>query len=170
MTTVTVTKNEFRDAMSQVCAAVHLVTTGGEAGRGGFTATAICSVSDEPPSLLVCMRRASAQVDMFLQNRHFCVNVLTGYQNELAGLFADSKKEMEERYAAADWTILETGSPVLKNALVNFDCELDSIYEFSTHNIMVGRVIAISKWSENSALAYFNRAYVNVMKSQVDKL
>ncbi len=72
-----VSRLEFRDAMARVCAPVNIVTTDGPSGRGGFTATAMCSVSDDPPSLLVCMNERSAQTGLFLTNRRFCVNVLT---------------------------------------------------------------------------------------------
>lgn len=159
-----VAKNEFRDAMSQLCAAVNIVTTAGPAGRGGFTATAVCSLSDEPPSLLVCMRRSSAQSDLFIQNGHFCVNVLTGAQTNLAGFFANGKMDMDSRYAAAEWSVLKTGSPVLKHALVNFDCDLETIHESGTHNIIVGRVVAIDIGSENDALTYFDRSYHSITK------
>lgn len=50
---------EFRDAMSRLGAAVNVVTTDGSAGLGGFTASAVCSVTDSPPTLLVCMNRDS---------------------------------------------------------------------------------------------------------------
>ena len=63
-----VSRLEFRDAMARVCAPVNIITTDGPAGRGGFTATAMCSVSDDPPTLLVCMNERSAQTGMFLDN------------------------------------------------------------------------------------------------------
>ena len=49
----------FREAMSRLGAAVHIVTTSGKAGRAGFTATAVASVSDSPPTVLVCLNRKS---------------------------------------------------------------------------------------------------------------
>ncbi|PLW77128.1 flavin reductase [Cohaesibacter celericrescens] len=157
----TVSKNEFRDAMSSVCAAVNIITTSGDSGRGGFTATAMCSVSDEPPSLLVCMNRNSAQSALFFENGRFCVNVLAGDQASLSGHFAGGMQDMEERYAAADWTDLETGCPVLKDALVSFDCELSEVHEAGSHNILIGKVVGIVRSENNSALAYFDRQYLN---------
>ncbi len=55
-----VTRDEFRDAMARLGAAVNVVTSAGPAGRGGFTASAVCSVTDDPPSLLVCLNRSSS--------------------------------------------------------------------------------------------------------------
>ncbi|TLV10712.1 flavin reductase [Klebsiella indica] len=156
------TKEQFRDAMSQVCSAVAIITTEGPAGRGGFTATSVCSLSDDPPSLLVCMRHASAQYALFIQNRHFCVNVLSSAQANQANFFAMSKMEMKARYASGDWCGLTTGSPTLKNALVNFDCELVSIHDENTHSIFIGKIVAIAQWPKNDALVYFNRKYHDI--------
>ena len=51
----------FREAMSRLGAAVHVITTDGPSGKTGFTATAVCSVSDAPPTLLVCLNRGAHQ-------------------------------------------------------------------------------------------------------------
>ncbi|MCW5690226.1 MAG: flavin reductase, partial [Pseudolabrys sp.] len=59
--TQSVTRTEFRNTMARVCAPVNVVTSKGLAGRGGFTATAMCAVTDEPPTLLVCMNSRSSQ-------------------------------------------------------------------------------------------------------------
>ncbi len=53
--TTAVTQLQFRDAMSSLAAAVNVITTDGPHGRAGFTATAVCSVTDQPPTLLVCI-------------------------------------------------------------------------------------------------------------------
>ncbi|WP_198511682.1 flavin reductase, partial [Bacillus subtilis] len=53
--TPAVEKTEFRNAMSRLGAAVNIITTEGPAGRAGFTASAVCSVTDSPPTLLVCL-------------------------------------------------------------------------------------------------------------------
>lgn len=81
-------RTKFREAMARVCAPVNIVTTDGPAGRGGFTATAMCSVSDGRPMLLVCMNKRSAQTSMFPANQRFCVNVLTQLHMHLAVKFA----------------------------------------------------------------------------------
>ena len=96
-----VSRTEFRNAMARVCAPVNTVTINGPAGRGGITATAMCSVTDEPPTLLVCMNGRSAQAQLFPANKRFCVNVLTPEHRDLANLFAGGSADMGARYAAA---------------------------------------------------------------------
>ena len=157
-----VSRTEFRDAMARVCAPVNVITTNGPAGRGGFTATAMCSVTDEPPTLLVCMNGKSAQCGLFLENRRFCVNVLTHDHRDLAGYFAGRQSDMAARYAAADWVEMPSGSQALADAIVSFDCRLREARLVGTHHIFIGRVTDIRSRQDGDALLYFDRTYVNV--------
>ncbi|PSJ65146.1 flavin reductase [Kumtagia ephedrae] len=158
----TATRAEFRNAMARVCAPVNVVTTNGAAGRGGFTATAMCSVTDEPPTLLVCMNMRSAQGSLFVENRRFCVNVLTQEHKELAGYFAGQRSDMEARYAAAEWIDLPSGNQALADAIVSFDCRLAEARPVGTHNIFIGEVVGIRSRRDGHALLYFDRNYVHV--------
>lgn len=157
-----VSRTEFRDAMARVTSPVSVVTTDGEAGRGGFTATAMCSVTDEPPTVLVCMNARSAQTELFQRNGRYCVNVLPTEHKELAALFAGASQNMEERYAQAEWDKLKSGLPVLRGAIVAFDCEIVDIHRVGTHNIMIGAVRDIRHRTDGSALLYYDRSYVHV--------
>src|SRR5882762_10678748 len=67
---------QFREAMSRLGAAVHVVTTAGPGGKTGATATAVCSVSDAPPTLLMCLNRRSQTNPVVTENGVFCVNTL----------------------------------------------------------------------------------------------
>lgn len=157
-----ISKTEFRNAMARVCAPVNVITTNGPAGRGGFTATAMCSVTDEPPTLLVCMNSRSAQTGLFVENRRFCVNVLTPEHKDLAGSFAGQQSDMEARYAAAEWVSLPSGNQALTDAIVSFDCRLVEARPVGTHNIFVGEVVNIRSRRDGHALLYFDRNYVHV--------
>ncbi|GEO85665.1 MULTISPECIES: flavin reductase [Alphaproteobacteria] len=157
-----VSKTEFRNAMARVCAPVNIITTNGPAGRGGFTATAMCSVTDEPPTLLVCMNSRSAQTSMFLENKRFCVNVLTPEHRDLANLFAGGSADMEARYAAAHWIEMVGGTQALADAIVSFDCELEDLHKVGTHHVLIGRVESLRSRVDGAALAYFDRNYVHV--------
>lgn len=158
----TVSRTEFRDAMARVCAPVNVVTTRGKGGRGGFTATAMCSVTDEPPSLLICMNRRSAQAALFIENGRFCVNVLAPQHKALAGDFAGRQADMEARYAAADWIDLPSGNQALADAIVSFDCRLTELRPVGTHNILIGEVVGLRSRPDGPALLYFQRTYVHV--------
>jgi flavin reductase len=150
----------FRDAMSRLGAAVHVVTTAGIAGKTGFTATAVCSVSDQPAMLLVCLNRRSNSAPLLTQNGVFCVNTLGAAEEKLADLFAGrSGVHLHERFAAGEWIALKTGSPVLESAVVAFDCRTIETKVMASHNVVFGAVEAVRLGPSGPALVYHERAY-----------
>ncbi|CAB1223277.1 flavin reductase [Acinetobacter bouvetii] len=157
---------DFKNAMSSLTSAVNVVTTMGASGRHGFTASAVCSVTDTPPTLLVCMNKASRSHANFVENKILTVNVLGAQHEQLSNAFA-SKLSSDERFALANWTELETGAPVLTDALVSFDCEIEQIQEVGTHTIFICPIVAIQKNEDDQALVYFNRAYHQVGETEL---
>lgn len=149
----------FRNAMAMLGGAVSVITTDGAAGRFGFTASAVCSVTDSPPTLLVCMNRASNSNPQFQANGAVCVNVLAGTHQELSGAFANKALTMDDRFATTAWTTLESGAPVMLEALVNFDCRIAQVHEVGSHSIFYCEVLAIRHGAADEGLVYFNRAY-----------
>lgn len=154
-------RQSFRDAMSRLGAAVHVITSDGPAGRLGFTASAVCSVSDSPATLLVCMNRNSEQNEPLRRNGVFCVNCLAGEQQHLSDMFAGfGGIAMKERFERQAWHALATGSPVLDGTLVSFDCRIASTLEVATHTLLIGEVMCIRTESDSkAALIYFGRRY-----------
>ena len=153
---------DFRNAMSLLTTAVNVVTTEGASGLHGFTASAVCSVTDTLPTLLVCMNQSSRSHTHFIENKTLCVNVLGAQHEQISNAFASSKLSSEDRFKLGAWTTLETGSPVLEDALVSFDCEIEQIQEVGTHSVFMCRVVAIKQSQQDESLVYFNRAYHQV--------
>ena len=149
---------DYRNAMSQLAGAVNIVTTDGPAGKAGFAATAVCSVSDNPPTLLVCLNRNSSAHKSVVANGVVCINTLAGEQEELSGIFG-GKTPMDVRFASGTWTTLETNAPVLEGALVSFDCRFRTINDGVTHDILMCEVLYTVIWGGEEALMYFKRAY-----------
>jgi flavin reductase len=150
----------FREAMSRLGAAVHVVTTAGAAGKTGFTATAVCSVSDQPAMLLVCLNRRSNSAPLLTQNGVFCINTLGAAEEKLADLFAGrSGVHLHERFSLGEWITLKTGSPVLASAVVAFDCRTIETKVVASHNVVFGAVEAVRLGPGGPALVYHERAY-----------
>ncbi len=150
----------FREAMSRLGAAVHVITTFGNSGKCGFTASSVCSVTEEPPTVLVCLNRSSSVHQMFRENGIFCINTLAAGHEEISNMFAGfTGVAMEERFAAGEWLELATGSPAMADALVSIDCRISSIAEVGTHSVMFGEVQDIRFGAENEALMYLRRSY-----------
>jgi flavin reductase len=154
----------FRDAMARLGAAVHVVTSAGPGGKTGFTATAVCSVSDQPATLLVCLNRRSKSAPLLAQNGVFCINTLGADEEKLADLFAGrSGVHLEERFNVGEWTTLKTGSPVLASAVIAFDCRTIEIKAMASHNVLFGAVEAVRLGPPGPALVYHDRIFKRIV-------
>jgi flavin reductase (DIM6/NTAB) family NADH-FMN oxidoreductase RutF len=150
----------FRQAMSRLGAAVHVVTTAGAAGKTGFTATAVCPVSDQPAMLLVCLNRRSASAPLLAENGVFCVNTLAAGEEKLADMFAGRRGlHLHERFSEGAWATLKTGAPVLTTAVVAFDCRTVEIKVVASHNVVFGTVEAVRLGAPGQVLLYHDRVY-----------
>jgi flavin reductase len=156
-------RQRFREAMSRLGAAVNIITTTGPDGDAGFTASAVTSVTDDPPMLLVCINRNASQHDAIKAAGFLCVNVLSHEHQELSPVFAGAGDiPMAERFARATWLRLATGAPALESAAASFDCKIDQIVEVGTHSVMFCAVQAIHLGSASTGLIYHGRAYHKV--------
>lgn len=153
-------RQQFRDAMARLGAAVTVVTTDGPAGKAGFTASAVCSVTDTPPTLLVCMNRNSRLNPTVKENGRLCVNVLSATQQRLSDVFAGfTGAGTEARFEEGEWLTLSTGAPILADAVAALDCEVEEVMEKGTHSVIFAGVRAIRLGSPGPALIWFSRDY-----------
>jgi len=149
----------FRAGMSRLGAAVCIVTTDGPAGKHGITASAVCSVTDSPPTLLVCVNRSSSAHDIIVRNGTLCVNVLGHGHEELAVRFGKPGIEPMARFAGDRWTTLVTGAPLLKDATAGFDCRVIDRHAVGTHSVILAEVAGIAKADHSQSLIYFDRRF-----------
>ena len=155
-----VTQQSYREGMARLGAAVNVITTDGPGGRRGFTASAVCSVTDAPPTLLVCLNRNSDSNAALKANKVLCVNTLASSQEHLSPVFAGmTEHEYDARFTMAGWAVLETGAPVLEEALVNFDCRITEIYEVGSHSVFFCEVVGLRTAGAAEGLVYFARRY-----------
>lgn len=156
-------KARFLDAMSRSAASVCVVTTGGPAGRGGVTVSAMTSISadGDTPTMLTCLNAASTCLPLVLENGCFCINVLSTGQTEISDVFS-SRIEAPggDKFNAVQHSVLETGAPYLDDALVAFDCRLISAEKIGTHHICIGAVEAVRVAPEGEPLLYGMRRYL----------
>jgi flavin reductase len=153
-------QKSYRDAMARLGAAVNIITTDGPGGKRGFTASAVCSVTDSPPTLLVCLNRSSDSNQALKDNRVACVNVLSADQQHLSPVFAGmGEGDYDARFATADWTGLPSGTLALKGALVSFECRVVQVSEVGTHSVFFCEVDAVHAGEPGQALVYFSRKY-----------
>jgi flavin reductase (DIM6/NTAB) family NADH-FMN oxidoreductase RutF len=146
--------------MRQLAGTVTVVATGSAGARFGLTATAICSLSDDPPTLLACVNRSASAHDVIQKNRSFSVNLLSGDQAAVAGRFAgQAGLRGDARFEGATWITLATGAPILKDALAAFDCVVAQEHVFPTHTIFIGQVVAAAAREDADPLIYFRGTF-----------
>ncbi len=149
---MSIQETEFRNGMRQLGGAVTIVSTCNGSVRAGLTATAVTSLSASPPRLLACINRQGATYETLSRGRTMCVNVLSSAHKDLAMRFAGMDETPEtERFEDRLWHRLSTGAPALKDALVSFDCTVDSVLDVGSHGIVIGEITAVSFGDEDGA-------------------
>ncbi|MGW9331145.1 flavin reductase family protein [Bosea sp. NPDC055594] len=148
----------FRDGMRKVASSVGIVTASFEGTRRGLTATAICSVSAEPPMLAVCINKSSSAHEVIRRASFFAVNILDASQMPIADAFG-GRAGPDQRFATGEWHEGETGAPVLRGAVVTFECELTTIVDASSHTLFMGLVRAVHSSAATDPLLYHDRRY-----------
>lgn len=149
----------FLSAMSRLYAGVSVVTTDGPGGRFALTVSATNSVSADPPTILVCIRRQSPINAAIRRNGAFCVNMLADDQQHVSETFAGRPRTGDSYdFGIAEWMTQTTGSPLLAGAVAAFDCTLQSAYEAGSHTIFLGDVRSVCE-NETRPLLYGRRSY-----------
>ncbi len=153
--------DQFKEAMRSFPASVSVIATGDQANRTGLTATAVCSLSADPPQVIVCLNSKTGTYQSIQELQHFSVNVLQTEQEELAKCFGgfDPTLAGEQRFSKGCWQQGVSGVPVLKDAIVAFECSLLEAIPAQTHFILIGAVKQIHTSQSLPTLLYGNGAF-----------
>jgi len=148
----------FRDAMRRFASTVSIVTVWSNGERHGTTATAVTSVSMDPPSMLVCVNRDSRLHHHLAAGERFCVNLLHVDNLEASRLFA-SPLSSADRFACGNWRMDAAGAPYLADAQANVFCAKDKTVDYGSHTIFIGRVVEVRIREDVAPLLYQNGSY-----------
>lgn len=155
----------FVAAMRDVAATVTIVTTDGPAGRHGATVSAFCSVSADPPTVLVCLNSTNQISARVRANGRFAVNILRASPQaaDLARTFAGARDhEQPDRFCHAPVSGRADEGPSLAGATVLF-CRLVAVQVQATHAVCFGQVLRIAPGTEGAApLIYHNRDFASL--------
>ncbi|QDZ00364.1 flavin reductase family protein [Nitratireductor mangrovi] len=133
---------EFKAAIRQVASAVFVLTARSGEKVSGLTATSLCSVSSEPPLVLVSVNSQATVERLVSESGAFAVNFLSEDQHRIGRLFTGTEFTSRERFAEGVWEKLVTGAPILDAAMATFDCVVESTFVHGSHTIFFGRVVA----------------------------
>jgi flavin reductase (DIM6/NTAB) family NADH-FMN oxidoreductase RutF len=155
--------DEFRQTMRLHPAAVTIITTGATPNRTGLTATAVMSLSADPVSIVCAVNRSAYTYAQIVENGSFSVNTLAHHQIPLAKAFSGQCGQFgEARFRDDEWVTLESGAPVLKDAVMSLDCELLQVIDSGTHALIIGKVLAGKRTPENAPLIYVDGNWASV--------
>ncbi|MFE9307364.1 flavin reductase family protein [Streptomyces sp. NPDC088353] len=150
----------FRAAMGAAATGVTVVATDGPSGRFAQTVSAMCSVSEDPPSLLVCVNQRSPMNEAIQAHGSFAVSVLGRQHDHVADTFAGRPWPGKEKwdFTCGEWARTVSGAPRIADAVASFDCELHTVLTVGTHHVYVG-VIRDVTVSGGTPLVYSGRRY-----------
>lgn len=155
------TADAFRAAMGSFLTGVAVMTTEADGAPHGMTANAVCSVSLDPPLVLVCVERTAHMAGAVTAAGVFALSFLAEDQVALSERFADPARGAgEEEFASVPFATAETGARVLLGATGFVDCTVDTVTVAGDHLIVVGEVVALGAGGPDAApLAYFRGGY-----------
>ncbi len=156
----------FLTAMSSLAATVCVVAASMSTGeRYGITATAVCSLSTDPPQLVACVNRESSIARALTGTGWFSVNILAGDQESVAATFAGrTNLKGPERFADEQWTTHVTGAPVLSGAAATCVCHVSNSLHQTSHLVVIGRVldVLLPDGGQPNPLMYHQRRFTTV--------
>lgn len=147
----------LRSALGGFVTGITVVTTKVDGGQTrGFTANSFTSVSLEPPLILICIGRHASSFDTFSDCSSFAVNVLGEDQEQVSGIFAS---KAPDKFDQVSWREGVTGSPLIKDSLSWFDCDVEQRISAGDHMILIGRVKDFDT-QDKQPLGYFKGKYI----------
>lgn len=152
---------EFKSAMRRLMGGVTIVCTKDDDKRYGMAATAVCSVTTAPPTLLACLNTFGSTCAAVTRSGIMSVNILHPEDVSIAKVFSrPSIGGQDDRFDVGEWDELATGAPVLQSGTASFDCKIDNVLDSGSHRIFIARVLAVNVGNENAALGYFDGRFV----------
>lgn len=146
---------DFRTAMAKWAAGVTIVTTvDAEGVPQGFTATSFCSLSVDPPLILVCVTKSARCYAAFASCTHFAASLLQPAHTALARRFGS---RADDKFAHGPFSPTGRGIPVVDEALAVVECAVHDRHDGGDHTILVGRVEA-TRVGPGRPAVYFERA------------
>src|SRR4029078_1888281 len=152
---------QFKIGMRTLAGAVNIITSMHSGHRYGMTATAVCSGTADPPTVLACITKLATTHGAVSKSKVFCVNVLRAENWELSTTFSGGQTG-DARFKNGNWTRLSTGSPVLIDGLVSFDCRVVKTLTHGTHTIFRAQVEQILIGQKGKPLLYSDGQYAKL--------
>ncbi|WP_439101457.1 flavin reductase family protein [Congregibacter sp.] len=148
---------DLRDALGQFATGVCLVTTVDDEGLAqALTINSFSSVSLDPPLVLWSLQKDADIYPVYATAQEYCIAVLAETQAEHSSGYA---QKGGHRLADGHFEAGHNGAPLIKGALVNFECSLEQTYDGGDHIILMGRVTRMTPIDPQPPLVFFGGEY-----------
>jgi flavin reductase (DIM6/NTAB) family NADH-FMN oxidoreductase RutF len=156
---LSVSPDEFRSVLGRFPAGVTVVTTTGPDGSDqGMTVSAFCSVSLEPPLVLICIEKSASVYDALMSAPGFLVNILSANQEQIARRFSIVDID---RFEGVGYSRSATGFAVLDHVLGTIECKTFAMHDAGDHTVIVGQVDA-TRAENGTPLLYYRGGYAEL--------
>lgn len=163
-----VSTENFRAGMRRLAAGVSIISTQGEQGPEGITATAVTSLSAEPPSVIACVNKTLRLGSSIQRTKTFGISILRNNHSDLARTFAGMDGVRgNDKFSVGTWQELPGGVPVLADSLVSISCELNELISSGTHLILIGQITDIILGDVGEPLVYCDGEFTGLRRLAV---
>ncbi len=152
----------FRQVLGHFATGVTVITTADAEGPAGFACQAFAALSLEPPLVLFCPGRSSLTWRRVERTGHFCANVLSAKQRELARVFGTPSAPATsgtDKFAGVRWSPSASGAPVLDGVLTWAACTVENVHEGGDHFVVTGRVTELGECRPGEPLLFYRGRY-----------
>lgn len=159
-------QDALRNAMRKAAASVSVVSTRHDGRRMAMTATSFCSVSLNPPSILLCVNRAASMHGALRDGARFCLNLLAEDQQALSAA-CGGHVPPEDRFEVGGWKEEAGGLPYVSDAQANLFCTVERLVDHGTHTIVIASVNEVKAREHGAPLVYLDGRYLEVGLARV---
>ncbi len=153
---MSVTEDEFRNVLGRFPSGVTVVTTVAPNGKDhGITVSSFCSLSLEPPLVLICIEKTASAHKALTTADAFVVNILSAEQEQMARRFAIVDID---RFEGVGYSRAQSGIPVLDDVVAVLECRRTTLYDGGDHTIIVGKV-EVARAENTRPLLYYRGGY-----------
>lgn len=152
------TSTSYKAALRKVPAAVAIISAGHNGQVSGMTATAISSVSADPPMILACVHRDARTRRLISAAGRFSINFLADHQMDIAARFAQPELSAAERFCDRRWRLDCRHAPFLEGSIAFFECNIVHETTHGTHHVFIAEVNDVRS-DRSEPLLYLDRAY-----------
>tara|TARA_B100000902_G_scaffold18579_1_gene22279 strand:- start:2162 stop:2650 length:489 start_codon:yes stop_codon:yes gene_type:complete len=156
-----ITDETFKELMKRFASGVTLITFENEGKLSGLTVSSFCSLSMNPPLILICIDKKIPSHDSLKNGGSFGVNICTSEQGKLAWDFANSNIDKNELILSLNHRITDDKVPLLNDCLASMECTLKETYEGGDHTIFVGQIESGDFSEKSDPLVYYKSGLGN---------